>query len=50
MMNLPPLWATFNFKDLFALFTQQVDNRVYQDEDKCILGSLRQRLVKVVVG
>ena len=50
VMKLPALRATLNFKDLFALFTQQVNNGIYQDQNKCVLGGLRQRLVKIVVG
>src|SRR5438132_403252 len=50
VMKLPALRATLNFKDLFALFTQQVNNGIYQDQNKCVLRCLRQRLVKIVVG
>src|SRR5438874_4166680 len=41
VMDLPALGTACNSKDLFALFTQQVHNRVYKDQNKCALGSLR---------
>src|SRR6266705_1219782 len=50
VMDLPALWAALNVKDLFALFAQQVNDGVYQDDNKGVLGCLRQRLVKAVIG
>src|SRR6266581_3206535 len=49
VMDLAALGASLSFKNLFALFTQQINNRVYQDQNKRVLGGLRQRLVKIVV-
>src|SRR6266700_8267095 len=50
MMKLTALRASFRRKDQFALFAEQVHNRIEQKKNKCVMCSKGKSFMKAVIG